>query len=51
MFLTWVLSRIRAYQRYRQTVRELERLSDRELNDVGLSRGDIDYVARRYAHA
>ncbi|MGP9821568.1 DUF1127 domain-containing protein [Salinarimonas sp. NSM] len=51
MFLTWVLSRIRAYQRYRRTVRELERLSDRELNDVGLSRGDIDYVARRYAHA
>ncbi|MGJ3264739.1 MAG: DUF1127 domain-containing protein [Salinarimonas sp.] len=50
MFLTWVLSRIRAYQRYRQTVRELERLSDRELNDVGLSRGDIDYVARRFAH-
>ncbi|WP_372425326.1 DUF1127 domain-containing protein [Salinarimonas chemoclinalis] len=51
MFLTWVLSRIRAYQRYRRTVRELERLSDRELNDVGLSRGDIDHVARRYAHA
>ncbi|GGK36382.1 DUF1127 domain-containing protein [Salinarimonas ramus] len=51
MFLTWVLSRIRAYQRYRQTVRELQRLSDRELNDVGLSRSDIDHVAKRFAHA
>jgi uncharacterized protein YjiS (DUF1127 family) len=51
MFLTWILSRIRAYQRYRQTVRELQRLSDRELNDVGLSRADIAGVARRYANA
>ncbi|WP_349367976.1 DUF1127 domain-containing protein [Salinarimonas sp.] len=50
MFLTWVLSRIRAYQRYRQTVRELQRLSDRELNDVGLSRADISGVARHYAN-
>lgn len=50
MFLTWILSRIRAYQRYRQTVRELQRLSDRELNDVGLSRADISGVARRYAN-
>ncbi len=51
MIITWILSRIRAYQRYRQTVSELQRLSDRELNDVGLSRGDIDHVARHYAGA
>jgi len=51
MFVTWVLSRIRAYQRYRATVRELQQLSDRELDDVGLSRADITTVARRYAGA
>jgi uncharacterized protein YjiS (DUF1127 family) len=51
MFVTWVLSRIRAYQRYRNTVRELQQLSDRELDDVGLSRADISDVARRYAGA
>lgn len=49
MFITWLLSRIRAYQRYRQTLSELQRLSDRELDDVGLSRADIDAVARRFA--
>lgn len=51
MFVTWILSRLRAWQRYRQTVRELQRLSDRELSDVGLTRTDIDAVARRYASA
>ena len=49
MFVTWLLSRIRAYQRYRQTLNELQRLSDRELDDVGLRRSDIDAVARRFA--
>lgn len=31
---------------YRQTRRELSSLSDRELDDLGLSRWDIDRVAR-----
>lgn len=30
----------------RQTRRELSRLSDRELADIGLARGDIERVAR-----
>ena len=30
----------------RQTRRELSRLSDRELDDIGLTRGDIERVAR-----
>lgn len=51
MFLTVALSKLRQYQRYRQTVRELEQLSDRELDDVGLSRAEIDHVARRFAYA
>jgi uncharacterized protein YjiS (DUF1127 family) len=30
-----------------QTRNELSRLSDRELNDLGLTRGDIETVARQ----
>ena len=37
----------RNWRRYRNTVSELSRLSNRELNDLGLSRGDIPYVARK----
>lgn len=37
----------RNWRRYRETVNELSRLSTRELNDLGLSRGDISYVARK----
>lgn len=51
MFLTYLLSRYRAWLRYRTTVNELSRLSDRELNDVGLSRREIDYTARYSANA
>jgi uncharacterized protein YjiS (DUF1127 family) len=29
----------------KQTMKELSRLTDKELNDIGLSRGDIWYVA------
>ena len=32
MFVTFILSRIRAYRRYRETVRELMQFSDRELD-------------------
>jgi uncharacterized protein YjiS (DUF1127 family) len=46
MFVTMILSRVRAYLRYRETVRELSRLSDHELSDIGLARCDIDLVAR-----
>jgi len=37
----------RNWRRYRETVNELNRLSTRELNDLGLARGDIPHVARR----
>lgn len=46
---------IEAYKSYRQgraakklakqTIKELSKLTDKELNDIGLSRGDIWYVA------
>lgn len=35
------------WRRYRATCNELNRLTSRELNDLGLNRGDIPYVARR----
>ena len=37
----------RNWRRYRETVSELSRLSNRELQDLGISRGDIPHVARR----
>jgi uncharacterized protein YjiS (DUF1127 family) len=39
-----------AHRRYQQTLDELSVLSDRELDDIGLTRGDIETVARRCAH-
>ena len=35
------------WMRYRAAVRELSQLSDRELNDLGIHRTDIDMVARQ----
>lgn len=37
----------RNWRRYRDTVNELSRLSNRELHDLGLSRSDIHAVARK----
>ena len=37
----------RNWRRYRETVSELSRLSTRELDDLGISRSDIPYVARK----
>ena len=51
MFVTYLLSRLRAYLRYRETVRELSQLTDRELDDLGISRFQIDSVARDHAVA
>ncbi len=35
------------WRRYRETVNELSRLSQRELTDLGIARGDISAIARR----
>jgi uncharacterized protein YjiS (DUF1127 family) len=37
----------RSWRRYRDTMNELSRLSQRELNDLGINRGDIPAVAAR----
>lgn len=51
MFTTLILSKIKAYLRYRATVRELSRLSDRELDDIGVSRLEIEGLAARGSNA
>ena len=35
------------WRQYRQTVTELNRMTNRELYDLGISRGDIPFVARQ----
>ena len=51
MFVTYILSKVRAYFRYRETMSELSQLSDRELNDLGISRFEIEAIARKHATA
>lgn len=38
------------YQTYHQTARELEGLSERELNDIGIARSDIPAIAMQSAN-
>ena len=40
-----LIRNVRDWRRYRQTVKELSRLSTRELNDIGISRCDIPAIA------
>lgn len=42
-----MLSRFRRWRRYRETVRELQGLSTRELSDLGIHPTDIGRVARQ----
>ncbi|MFL5007712.1 MAG: DUF1127 domain-containing protein [Microvirga sp.] len=51
MFVSMILLKIRAYLAYRETVRELSQLTDRELDDLGIARFEIDGVARSHASA
>nr|WP_272209810.1 DUF1127 domain-containing protein [Marinicella sp. W31]MDC2875640.1 DUF1127 domain-containing protein [Marinicella sp. W31] len=37
------------WMKYRRTVSELDRMSTRELSDLGINRGDIRRIARRAA--
>lgn len=37
---------VRRYRRYYQCIRELNGMSDHELKDIGITRGDIYRVAR-----
>lgn len=41
---------LRKWGAYKQTVRELGALDDRQLLDLGISRGDIHRIARDHAN-
>ena len=45
MFLSHLIGALRQWRRYNQSLRELNRLGDRELADIGITRGDIPRVA------
>jgi uncharacterized protein YjiS (DUF1127 family) len=36
---------LKQYRRVKQTMKELQKLNDRELNDIGIARGDIWAIA------
>jgi uncharacterized protein YjiS (DUF1127 family) len=39
---------LRKWAAYQQTVRELAALDNRQLNDLGITRGDIQRIARNH---
>jgi uncharacterized protein YjiS (DUF1127 family) len=45
MILGHVIHALRAWRLYRACVRELSRLSDHELDDIGISRAGIAWIA------
>jgi uncharacterized protein YjiS (DUF1127 family) len=45
--LKTISEKLAAWRRYREAVRELSQLSDRELSDIGIRRGDIETIVRR----
>jgi len=47
MILSIVLSSLCRWLRARETARQLNALSDRELSDIGVARHDIAQVARQ----
>ena len=44
------MRKFQRWQRYNNTVRELSRLTSRELDDLGIARCDIYNVARQSVH-
>ena len=44
-FFAALLKRVQDYRMYRRTFAELDTLSDNELNDLGLSRYDLERAA------
>jgi uncharacterized protein YjiS (DUF1127 family) len=51
MIISHIIERVRAYMRFRASVRALNALNDRELADIGLLRSDIEDKAREVALA
>jgi uncharacterized protein YjiS (DUF1127 family) len=54
MLITLIATVSRAFKRwieYRTTVYELNRLTDRDLTDLGIHRCDIEFIARKHSIA
>ena len=47
--LSHLIHAFRAWRRYEATLRELSRLGDRDLADIGIRRSDIPRIAREGA--
>ena len=47
MTLKSLTDKIQSWRRYRQSVRELSQLSDRELADLGIHRYEIETIAKK----
>ena len=45
--LNTISEKLAAWRRYRDAVRELSQLSNRELDDIGIRCGDIEFIVRR----
>ena len=45
-FMKKILKKMEDRATYLQTKKELSKMSDRELRDIGISRSQIEYVAR-----
>ena len=50
MSITFFRRFFRSRNVYWSVVRELSSYSDRELHDLGIDRGDIDFIATEAAH-
>lgn len=51
MLISRIVKFLRAWRRYNQSLRELSRLNDRELADIGINRSEIVTVAWAHANA
>lgn len=49
MLISRFIRLVRTWWRYNESMRELARLDDRELADIGITRSDISAIARRNA--
>jgi uncharacterized protein YjiS (DUF1127 family) len=49
MSIKALAEKLQEWRRYRTSVRELTQLSDRELADLGITRSEIEYIAKKSA--
>ena len=43
-----LIARLRAVREHQRTVNELQRLTDKELNDIGIARCNIGFIAEKH---